>query len=403
MVTLSLMKIALIILLAISGLYLVLMTFMTIIHRPRRLSGTGKCSPESDFRYPPVSILKPVRGVEDDLEANLESFYRLNYPLYEILFAIDDWQDKAVEIVRRVSERYPRIRTRILATGHHPTENPKIHKLDYLEKQSYGRLLWVADANVRVEADTLRSLVDEYLKKGARVIFSPIMGTSSRTFASLMENTSLNFFTSGNVITLWKLFSIPVVVGKSMLIDRLALKTFGGFRYFKDYLAEDYLIGKSFQESGFGVSTNFTWVANISQRASLKSFYRRMTRWARLRYQLNRPAYLSEILLNPLAMSLAGLVLLGGGIWNIFLLVTAGKILLEYLNFLAVNIKDRSRLTNHLLFPLMVAVKDVIFFVVYLAPFFSTSVEWRGRRIRMGRNSLIYHPARYDKLVYEEA
>lgn len=397
------MKIALITLLSVSGLYLVIMTFMTIIHRPRRSSTTRKCHPEPDFRYPPVSILKPIRGVEDDLEANLESFYRLDYPVYEILFAIDDWQDRAVEIIRRVSERYPRIRTGILATGHHPTENPKIHKLDYLEKQSYGRLLWVADANVRVETYTLRSLVDEYLKKGARVIFSPIMGTSSRTFASLMENTSLNFFTSGNVITLWKLFSIPVVVGKSMLIDRLALKTFGGFRYFKDYLAEDYLIGKSFHESGFKVSTNFTWVANISQQASFKSFYRRMARWARLRYQLNRPAYLSEILLNPLALSLAGLVLSGGGIWNIFLLVAAGKILLEYLNFLAVNVKDRSQLTNHLLFPLVVMVKDVIFFAVYLTPFVSTTVDWRGGRIRVGRNSLIYHPARLDKLVYEEA
>ncbi|MCR4396766.1 MAG: glycosyltransferase [Candidatus Saccharicenans sp.] len=396
------MKIALTIILSLSGLYLVLMTFMTIIHRPRKSSGSDKSNREQDFRYPPVSILKPIRGVEDDLEANLESFYRLDYPVYEILFAVDDWQDKAVEIIRRVSERYPRVRTRILATGHHSTENPKIHKLDFMEKQSYGCLLWVADANVRVEAGTLRCLVDEYLKKRARVIFSPIMGTSSRTFASLMENTSLNFFTSGNVITLWKLFSIPVVVGKSMLIDRLALKTFGGFKYFKDYLAEDYLIGKSFQESGFRVSTNFTWVANISQRASLKSFYRRMARWARLRYQLNRPAYLSEILLNPVILSLGALLLYGGRFWKLFLLVAAGKILLEYLNFLAVNAPDRSRLINHLLFPLMVVVKDVIFFVVYLTPFFSTSVEWRGGRIRVGRNSLIYHPARYDKLVYEE-
>ncbi|MCR4409498.1 MAG: glycosyltransferase [Candidatus Saccharicenans sp.] len=396
------MKIALIILLTISGLYLVLMTIMTIIHRPRRSGTTGKCHPEPDFRYPPVSILKPIRGVEDDLEANIESFYRLDYPVYEILFAFDDWEDKAIEIIRKVSENYPRIRTKILAPGHNPTENPKIHKLDFMEKQSYGRLLWVADANVRVEAGTLRCLVDEYLTKGARLIFSPIMGTSSRTFASLMENTSLNFFTSGNVITLWKLFSIPVVMGKSMLIDRLALKTFGGFKYFQDYLAEDYLIGKSFQESGFKISTNFTWVANISQQASFKSFYRRMARWARLRYLLNRPAYVSEILLNPVILSLSALAVSAGRFWELLLLVAAGKILLEYLNFLAVNMPDRSRLINHLLFPLMVVVKDVIFFVAYLTPFFNTSVDWRGGRIRVGRNSLIYHPARYDKLVYEE-
>jgi len=299
--------------------------------------------------------------MEDDLEANLESFYRLDYPLYEILFAIDDWQDEAVKLIRKLSDRYPRIRTRILATGHNSMENPKIHKLNFMEKQCYGRLLWVTDANVRVEPQTLRGLVDEYREHGARVIFSPIMGTSSRTLASLMENTSLNFFTSGNVITLWKLFSLPVVVGKSMLIDRLALKTFGGFKYFKDYLAEDYLIGKSFQESGFLVSTNYTWVANINQHSSLKSFYKRMARWARLRYQLNRPAFLSEILLNPLILSLLALAISGRRFLGLFLAVVAVKILLEYLNFLAVNIYDRLRLTNHLLFPLMVIVKDAVF------------------------------------------
>ncbi|MDI6698648.1 MAG: glycosyltransferase [Candidatus Saccharicenans sp.] len=393
----------LIIMLSVSGIYLVIMTFMTIVHRPGHQNRAWKTAQKKNIYYPPVSILKPIRGIDDDLEANLESFYRLDYPRYEILFAVDDWQDKAVKIIRKLSDRYPRIRTRILATGHNSMENPKIHKLDFMEKQSYGRLLWVTDANVRVETSTLKSLVYEYLGKEARLIFSPVMGTSSRTFASLMENNSLNFFTSGNVITLWKLFSIPVVVGKSMLIDRLALRTFGGFRYFKDYLAEDYLIGKSFKESGFEVSTNCTWVTSINQYSSLKSFYRRMSRWAKLRFKLNRPAYLSEIMLNPLILSLLGLILSEGKLWWLFLLATGGKIFLEYLNFMFVNINDHVRPVNHLLFPLSVVIKDAVFFAVYLTPFFSSSVEWRGERIRVGRNSLIRHPATCEKLAYEEA
>jgi len=61
-------------------------------------------------------------------------------------------------------------------------------------------------------------------------------------------------------------------MGKSILLDRAALKTFGGFKYFKDYLAEDYLIGKSFQDSGFKVDTNYIWIKNISEQASLKTF-----------------------------------------------------------------------------------------------------------------------------------
>ncbi|MGQ9801406.1 MAG: glycosyltransferase [Candidatus Saccharicenans sp.] len=376
---------------------------MSIIYRPgRKKSGKTNHSRAAND-YPWVSILKPVKGIDDDLEANLESFYRLDYPVYEILFAVDDWQSREVEIIRKVAERHPKISTRILATGHHPKDNPKIHKLTCLEGESRGGLLWVTDANVRVEPDTLRRLVDEYKVSGARFIFSPILGTASQTFASLMENSSLNFFTSGNIITIWKVFSQPIVVGKSMLIDRAALKTLGGFKYFKDYLAEDYLIGKAFIDSGFRVSTDYTWVANINQRVTIKSFYKRMARWARLRYQLHRPAYLSEILLNPMVMAIASLPLVGSGFWWVVPLATGLKIFLEYLNFISVNAQDRRRWQNHLLFPLMVVAKDMIFLAVYLTPFFSSEVDWRGGRIKVGKNSLICHNSSLKQLVYEEA
>lgn len=387
-------------LLVISGFYLTLMTIMTVIFRPGRVRNSRK---QIDFSYyPSVSILKPLRGVDDDLEENLESFYRLTYPCFEIIYALDDLKGKEVEIIRRVSERHPEIRTRIIVTGHHPTDNPKVYKLSIMEKESFGQLLWVVDANVRVNPDTLCRLVEEYLENGSRLVFSPIMGTGSGTLASLMENTSLNFFTSGNVITLWKLFSHPVVVGKSILIDRPALNTLGGFKYLRKYLAEDYLLGKSFLDSGYKVGSNFTWVTNISRQTSLKNFYKRMVRWATLRYQLNRVAYFSEILLNPLVLGLTGLVMIGKEFCPILLAASAGKVVLEYLNFLAVNLLDRRRLINHLLFPLMVVVKDLILFAVYLTPFFSTSVDWRGVTIKVGKNSLIYHPARLEKLAYEE-
>ncbi|MBC7349655.1 MAG: glycosyltransferase [Candidatus Aminicenantes bacterium] len=376
---------------------------MTLIYRPGRKKTGRPTNSLAKSDCPWVSILKPVKGVDDGLEANLESFYHLDYPVYEILFAVDNWQDREVEIIRKVADRHPKIYTRILATGHHPTENPKIHKLTCLESESRGSLLWVTDANVRVEPDTLRRLVAEYKVSAARFVFSPILGSASRTFASLMENTSLNFFTSGNVITLWKLFSKPVVVGKSMLIDRAALKTLGGFKYFKDYLAEDYLIGKSFMESGFRVSTDYTWVTNINQRVTIKSFYKRMARWARLRFQLHRPAYLSEILLNPMVLALASLLVVGSGFWWLVPLAVGFKIFLEYLNFVVVNAQDRGRWQNHLLFPLMVVTKDLIFLAVYLTPFFSSTVDWRGGRIKVAKNSLICHKPSFEQLLYEEA
>jgi len=397
------MKIVVLILLSLSSLYLIIITILTIIFRPERKSSRSGLKLSSPAVYPPVSILKPVRGLDDELEENLESFYRLDYPVYEMIFALDDWNDPAGEIVRKVADKYPHFRTVILATGHSSTQNPKIHKLSRMESESRGRLLWITDSNIRVEPDTLTRLVAEYISTGASLVFSPILGSSSQSFTSLMENSSLNFFTSGNVITLWKLFAQPVVVGKSMLIDRLAIRTFGGFQYFREYLAEDYLIGKSFLKSGFKVSTNYTWVMNISQKATFHSLFKRLARWAKLRYQINRPVYLMEIILNPIVLSLFGAAAFGPIFWQPVLLITALKIFLEYVNFLAVNVKDRQHLLNHLLFPAVVVAKDFMFLAVYLTPFLSSTVDWRGGKIKVGRNSIICQTPAYERFSFEEA
>jgi len=399
----KLISLIILIILSLSGLYLVAMTALVIWHRPTTRQKKSPASPSPSQDYPLVSLLKPVKGIDDGLEANLESFYQLDYPLYEILFAVDDWQDESCALIKKLAARYPAIHTKILATGDPLTENPKIHKLSWLESESRGRLLWVTDASVRVEPQTLRRLVEKYSSSKAKLIFSPVLGTNSRSLASLMENTYLNFFTSGNIIALWKLFRQPVVMGKSILLDRAALRSFGGFKYFKDYLAEDYLIGKSFQDSGFKVDTNYIWIKNISEQTSLKTFFKRMVRWARMRSKLNRPAYLAELLLNPVVIALAAMAAFGAPFLKLALAVAAGKIILEYLNFLAVDSPDRKRLVNHLSFPAMVIAKDLLLSAVFLLPFFSNTVDWRGHHFKIGKNSLITPQNDIEKLIYEEA
>jgi ceramide glucosyltransferase len=386
------------VLLAFSGLVLSSFTAFTLIFR-RGLKTAGA----EEGRYPFVSLLKPVKNIDDGMVGNLESFYRIDYPAYEILFAVDDFQDPCVGLLKSFQAKYPGIRTTIVATGHPPFENPKVHKLACLESKSRGKLFWATDSNVRVAPDTLRRLVDEYLASDAKLVFSPIRGSSSRTFGSLMENSGLNFFTSGSIIASWFLGRQPILVGKSVLIEREALETLGGFGYFKSYLAEDFLLGEAFVNSGFRVSTNYAWVTNVNQTGTVRSFFKRLSRWAKLRYHLRRPVYLLEILLNPVIIALLGLAAFGRLGLMILATTAAAKIVLEYMNFLFINSEDRGRIRNHLMFPAAVLVKDFILFAVYLTPFFSRQVEWRGGRIAIGKNTLIRVPANVDDLVYEGA
>ena len=385
-------------LLAFSGLVLCLFTALTIAFRrgQRRPGARAKA-------YPFVSLLKPVKNIDDGMVANLESFYRLDYPAYEVLFAVDDLKDPCVSLLEDLQARHPGIRTAVVATGHPAFENPKIHKLARLESKSRGELLWATDSNVRVAPDTLRSLVDEYLDHDAKVVFSPIRGSSSRTFSSLMENSNLNVFTSGSIIAFWLLGRQAIVVGKSILIERAALETFGGFGYFKDYLAEDYLLGQAFKKSGFRVSTNCTWVTNVNQTTTAGSLFRRLSRWAKLRYRLRRPAYLAEILLNPVAMALAGWAVFGRNGGLVLGLTLAGSVAIEYVNFLFINREDARRPLNHLRFAAAVIAKDLVVLAVYFTPFFSRQVDWRGGRIVIGRDTLIRLPANMDVGIYEGA
>jgi ceramide glucosyltransferase len=392
------MKTLILSLLALSGSVLVLFTGFTLVFR--RGPRTAARAPRA---YPFVSLLKPIKNIDDDMGANLESFYRLDYPAYEILFAVDALTDPCVALLRDLQARHPGIRTVIRATGHPPFENPKIHKLARLAPLSRGGLFWVTDSNVRVAPDSLRRLVDESLTHEAKVVFSPIRGSSGRSFGSLMENASLNFFTSGSVIASWFLGGQAIIVGKSMLIDREALQTFGGFGYFKDYLAEDFLMGAAFRKCGFRVSTNCTWVTNVCRTATVKSFFKRQSRWAKLRSRLCLPAYLAEILLNPIVLALAGGAAFGRRGLVVLAATAAAKVAVEYVNFLFVNTEDSRRLRNHLLFPAVVVVKDLLNFVVYLTPFFSRRVDWRGGRISIGRKTLIRTPANMDHLAYEGA
>lgn len=341
--------------------------------------------------FPLVSVLKPVKNLDDDIENNFASFYEQDYPSHELLFGVDSKSDPIVPIIKRLKRKYPRIPCKIVVTGHSERENPKIHKLSILERKARGCLYWVTDSNIRIEKDTLRKLVGEYISRNSKIVFSPIRATGARSLGSMIENAYINHFLSGNVISAWFIMKEQIIVGKSMLIEKKTLDRFGGFAYFKDYLAEDYMMGEAYTKSKFPISTNFTWVTNVNCSTTISGFFLRMMRWAKLRYNLKRPIYLTEVLVNPVMLSVL-CVPLGGVQWlPVVVLIFIMKVVLEYLNLFFVNPQDRKKARLLLLYPTVILLKDLLLFIVYFTPFFSQTVKWRGGEIRIGKKTVIAH------------
>lgn len=344
---------------------------------------------------PRVSLLKPMKSMDDGLRENLESYFTLDYPDYEIIFGVDTLEDSCVSIVRDAMAAHPDIPASIIATGLVKRMNPKIETLACISKQATASLFWVTDSNTRVDRRTLSSIVRE-ARDGASIVFSPIQGDGSRTLGSLIENMYLNYFVSGSILSSWHVTGIPVIVGKSMLIARDALERMGGFVRFKEYLAEDYMMGELFASEGFRVSTNGIWITNWNVARSVKGFCARVTRWEKLRFHINRPLYISEILANPLGLALASLAWQGPRGLPLAAGIALLSLIIEYVVFFSVTRHDRKSLRLIALVPVAAAIKSVVLLFLYPVPFFSSAVNWRGRRIGIGEKSRIKYIHEYN-------
>jgi len=342
--------------------------------------------------YPKVSVFLTLRNLDDGLEENLTSIFSIDYPHFDVYLAVDDMKDPCIGAVERIRARFPEVRSTIVVAGHSVVDNPKISKLTQLEPLSDAPLIWVLDSDVRPAKETLRALVGEHLRRDARIVFCPIRCHGARTFGSVIEMSYVNFFLSGSVLTAWNLLRQRVIVGKSLLIDRKTLDRFGGFAYFTDVLAEDHWLGETFARSGFSVRCNYTWVDTIKETSTVKNYFDRLIRWAKLRFQLRRTIFLLEILANPLALVLLFLPLLKTFALPLAMSVIFIRVFLEYVVFFAVNDADRRRLPVIAALAPAVVVKDLLLLVVYFIPFFSRNVSWRGGTIRIGKDTLISSP-----------
>ncbi len=332
----------------------------------------------------PVSILKPLKGLDDQLEANLRSFFTLDYPAYELIFGVAETDDPAIGVVKRLMRQYPAIRARLVIDTHVNGLNPKIANLRNMYQYAVYNHILISDSNVRVRPGYLDNMMSYLLKRRVGLVTSTIRGESARTFAGTLENLHLNSFVAASVFAVRRLFKIPVVIGKSMLLRRTTLTRIGGFGAFADFLAEDQLIGKAVRDLGLEVRASTHWINNINETWSWSRYLNRHIRWAKLRFNLSPLYYFIEILAHPLALSLLYLILRHDleGV-RVFTGVMAVKYACDIIviRMLASDLKFR----QYLLLP----VKDAIMVVIWFIPFFDRQIVWRGNKFTISRKTLL--------------
>src|SRR5215472_6412372 len=256
---------------------------------------------------PPVSILKPLAGLDEGLEDNLASFYRLAYPRYEMVFSFASASDPAYPVARRVADRCPSVPTRFVFDPRDSGGNAKVDRLAAAAERARHRLLMFSDGNVRVHPDFLARAVSHFADSRVGLVSHLFRAAGAVSVASRVETLYLNGCLLPGTAAISGILRMPCVVGKSILVSRTALEVAGGFPALQHYLAEDYLIGREVRRAGYRVVLSADVIDTMELHKTARAVWNRHRRWAMMRHRcdggfLRRPGRA----LGPLARTGAG-------------------------------------------------------------------------------------------------
>ncbi len=323
----------------------------------------------------PISILKPLSGHDEGLEENLRSFFKQEYPEWEILFAVHRADDPAIPVVEKLRKEFPGgPPARLIVTGEPPGPNAKVFSLARMTGEARYPLFVTSDSDARVTPWLLETMVREFQDERVGVITCPYRAVPGRSLWSQLEAIGMNTEFLGGVLVARMVEGMKFALGPTMAIRKDVLERIGGFSNLQDYLAEDFVIGKLAAQMGYrGLLSSYVIEHRIGSQPFVTNMRHRL-RWARSTRRSRPLGYWGQIFTNPLPLTL----LLWGLRPEWWLAVVMTLIFRAAAAWAVSGWVLHDPLTRKRWW--LVPVQDLLSFVIWVAGFFGNTILWRGRR-----------------------
>ena len=392
-------------LLAVSGLitstgYLVLV----IIASARFARGRHKTI-ASRCEFPPVTLLKPLCGMEPGLEQHLTSFFEQHYPSYEIIFGARREDDPALGLVRRLSALYPSVPIKIVLSGEPWLPNAKVCSLAKMYEHAEHDYLIISDSDVTVGTNYITEVVQPLLDVRNGMVTCLYRGMPVGGLWSKLEALGMSVEMTAGAIVADTLEGMKFALGPTMAIRRDALETIGGFEPLGEFCSDDYVLGREVADSGRQVVMSHHVIDHVVINKTFASSIQHQIRWMKSTRFSRRAGHAGTALTFSLPFGLLGLLSAGAlGHW------TLGSVLLAvaYLNRVVLSIaagwgvvQDRRALASAWLYPL----RDFMGFVFWCASYSGRTIVWRGDLYRLescGRMVAITTAAKHEPAAERE-
>jgi ceramide glucosyltransferase len=351
--------------------------------RQKKLKARSPAESES----PPVSILKPLKGVDPNIWECFCSHCEQDYPRFELIFGVSEASDPAVALVRKLQEKYQSVAIELVVCDRVLGTNTKVSNLSQMLPSARYNVLIVNDSDIRVPTDYLRNVIHSLgveassagsQSPGRSVGLATCLyyGVAAPTLGSRLEALSISTdFVPGVLTARFLERELRFGLGSTLAFRRGDLQAAGGFEGLLDYLADDYELGRRIAATGKKVELSAAVVETFLPSYNVRQFFSHQLRWARTIRDVRRWGYTGTLLTFGLPWALATLLASRGAAWAwaLFAMTLVARLAIGFATAVLV-LGDSAFSRNVLLLPL----RDLLAPIVWMASFMGNSIRWRG-------------------------
>lgn len=336
-------------------------------------------------RWPSISVLKPMAGLDDQLLENLNSHLAIDYPgEWKLLLGVRNEADLAYPIAKAFVEANQGRAELHLQEGV-PGFNPKVNQLLTLTKYATGEVIAITDSNVRVHPALLREHAARLAEPKVALSSNLFVGVDEGSVGSALDNMSINAFCAASSATAESLLKMTQLVGKSFAVKREILVELGGWESVKDVLAEDQRFGALLRQSGHRTRLCPTPVANVQQTARFGHFWQRHARWSMLRFHL-LPGVWAEPLQLPFLWALAAALCSPSSPFLWWFLAATTALSVAFTQLATRILRGRPFSFR---WAWLIPVRDFAFLAAWVRGMTMRTVTWRGNRLEVVKNTYL--------------
>jgi ceramide glucosyltransferase len=274
--TVSFIRFTLLGIAAIPWIYYILTLF-----RAGQFFRTSRKGGRQNSYTPPVSNLKPIRGLDPDAYENFASFCRQDYPEYEIVFCVGDESEPALPTIQRLIRDFPETQIRVLMGSGRVATNDKVAKLARLTAEAKYETVVISDSDVRVDPDYLRTVVAGMAdpKVGAVTCFYSPVASEEKTLVQRVQSVGMLSDFYAGILVAKQLDGVKFALGPTIATTRARLAGFGGYAAIENRPADDLLVGRLIAEQGYEVQLLNYCINTVSDFHSLRDLFLKRLRW----------------------------------------------------------------------------------------------------------------------------